>query len=151
MRKIKTKGLSEASANRTTSKLALLKAEMDRLRLKAITGGFDESFRKCGKAALPSPSSLCVGAGLGKYFLYGPKHRNTTAKEVDAFLEELLQELKRRIGDTRSRVPVDRKELDALRSKYQKLADHAHIWHQRQLRQAHRPKVVSMDKEPGRS
>lgn len=153
----KTAGIIHAARNRTEVKLSLIQAEMDRLRQRVFSGELDRNFRDSGKGALPSPTRLCVDAGVGEYFLYGKRHKNTTARDVDKFLTEMLSELRRRCDQPGfPETASDAEELKQLRSKYQKLADHAHIWHQRmramrqeirQLKQAHRPKIVSIDPE----
>ncbi|WP_085043911.1 hypothetical protein [Ensifer aridi] len=152
----KTAGFIGAARKRTEAKLNQIEAEMDRLRRRVLSGELDQNFMDEGKGALPSPRRLCVDAGVGEYFLYGQKHKDTTAKVVDDFLVEMLSVLRRRCDrPDEPATSTDAEELKRLRLKYQKLADHAHIWHQRMramrheirmLKQAHRPTVVPINK-----
>lgn len=151
----KTAGIIKAARKRTEVKLNQIRAEMDRLRQRVLSGELDQDFIDIGKETLPSPTRLCVDAGVGEYFLYGASHKNTTAVVVDAFLAEMLSVLRRRCDrPDQPAISTDAEELKKLRLKYQKLADHAHIWHQRMramrheirmLKQAHRPTIVPIN------
>ncbi len=153
----KTAGVIGAARKRTEAKVNQIEAEMDRLRQRVVSGELDQAFMDGGKGILPSPRRLCVDAGVGEYFLYGEIHKNTTAKAVNEFLVEMLSELRRRSDrPDQPATSSDSEELKNLRLQYQKLADHAHIWHQRMramrheirmLKQAHRPTVVPI-KDP---
>lgn len=151
----KTAGLLKSAKARTTLKLAALQTLMDHLSQQVMAGEYDEAYAQEGEKSVPSASRLCIDAGVGRYFLYGPTHKYTTANEVEAFRKNLISELESRAGspdrDTR-RLASD--ELARLRGEHQKLRDYAHIWHQRMrsmrrelraLKEMRPPKVVSLN------
>lgn len=156
----KSASIRKSAADRTAKSLMLLRSEIERLKQLVHRGELDKLFKEKGNEAIPSSNQICVGAGLGRFFLYGQGHKGTTSEEVRKFREDAILELEQRTKHTGRKDRVHSDELKALQMRHQKLADHAHVWHRRmrelrselkELRATHQPKIVSINPKPRKS
>jgi hypothetical protein len=78
--------------------------------------------------------AICEEACVGEKFLFGPKHKNTTRKEIEGRVAKVNMLIEARVNATAKSdvqdTPLGKAKAEALywKERYERLARHGHLW-----------------------
>lgn len=170
MTKELNKGLRENAERRSKGAVDQIRQVQRELELELASGKLASRFDEHGELQVNS-RDISLMAGLGKHFLYGKKHRNTTLTDVEDFLLDLAKRFRRQKPvstksiaqhhgsqasydeSSEDRIVALQSELDELKRRYSKLADYTDAYSKRArrlqlenryLKEQMRPTVVAI-------
>lgn len=131
------------AASRTDASVKAIHDAMETLGRELEASGYD----------LAEPLSIkdvMSRAGVNPKFLYGPRHREVTKPQVEAFVKQVnaLRAQRREAGEVQTPLETAKKQTAYWKERYEKLAQHANLWKQRMFQQQRR--IRELEGEVGR-
>lgn len=89
-------------------------------------------------------------AGVNPKLLYGPRHREVTKPQVEAFVKQVnaARAQRRQAEEVQTPLMKAKEDMAYWKERYEKLAQHAHLWKHRMFQQQRR--IRELEGEVGR-